>query len=48
MVSFNITVARNGSENIENAASDYTMSVDGQSIIVTTDGTDWFIAAHDQ
>lgn len=38
----NITVARNGSENINASASDLTMSLSGSSILIISDGTDWW------
>ena len=41
----NITIARHASEKIENVAGNYTMSTNGQSIELTSDGTDWFIMA---
>jgi hypothetical protein len=38
----NITVARNGSENIEGAASNFTMDSDGEAAVFVSDGTNWF------
>jgi len=39
----NITVARNGSENIDGAAASYTMDSDLESKVFVSDGTNWFV-----
>lgn len=39
----NITLARNGSENIEGVAASYTLALDRGSWTVISDGTDWWI-----
>lgn len=38
-----VTVARNGGENIDGVASDYSMVSVNESLTLVTDGTDWFI-----
>jgi len=38
-----VTVARNGSENIDGAAASFVMSSTKQSATFISDGTDWFI-----
>ena len=38
----NITVARNGSESIENVAGNFTLDSDGEQAVFVSDGTDWF------
>lgn len=38
----NVIVARHGSEKINNAASDLTLSTNGQRIGIESDGTDWY------
>lgn len=40
--SFNITIARNGSENIDGAAASKTLALDYGTWIIVSDGTDWF------
>jgi len=39
----NITVARNGSENIDGVAASYTMDSDLESKVFVSDGTNWFV-----
>ena len=39
----NITVARNGSENIDGTAASYTMDSDLESKVFVSDGTNWFV-----
>ena len=39
-----VTVARFGTEKINNVAGDYTVLV-GERVIVVSDGTDWFVLA---
>lgn len=40
---FNITVARNASEEIEGVAGNYIIDSNGETKIFVSDGTDWFI-----
>lgn len=39
----NITLHRNGSENIDGAASDATISINNSFVFIVSDGTDWYI-----
>ena len=41
----NITIAQHASEKIENVASSYVISTNGESVELTSDGTNWFILA---
>ena len=41
--SFNITVARNGSEDIDGAAADYILDSNLEAKTFVSDGTDWFV-----
>lgn len=39
----NITVVRNGAEDIDGVAASYVMNSDGESKVFVSDGTDWFV-----
>ncbi len=41
----NITILQHASEKIENVAGTYTMATSGESVELTSNGTDWFIMA---